>query len=132
MITVTFMAEGESLETNLLWTGSAFEVEIGHARRDAYECAPPHRVRLSNRLQGVGQDAARYRSGIMAGPAVSGLAGDLHDASSVDADRRQDPAVADTLAQSFMAGHALRDRTRPDHFTHAVWRKDVPNRLRFH
>jgi len=31
----------------------------------------------------------------MAGPAVSGLAGDLHDTSSVDADRRQDPAIAD-------------------------------------
>jgi len=27
--------------------------------------------------------------------------GDLRDASSVDADRRQDPAVADTLAQSW-------------------------------
>jgi len=34
----------------------------------------------------------------MAGPAVSGLAGDLYDISTVDADRRQDPPVADTLA----------------------------------
>ena len=39
----------------------------------------------------------------MAGPVVVGLAGDLHDASSLDADRGQDPAVADALAQSFVA-----------------------------
>jgi predicted dithiol-disulfide oxidoreductase (DUF899 family) len=53
----------------------------------------------------------------MAGPAVSGLAGDLRDASSVDADCGQDPAVADALAQSFVAGPALRDRARPDTVT---------------
>jgi hypothetical protein len=73
-----------------------------------------YRVRLSDRLPGVWHDPARSRSGIMAGPAISGLAGDLHDASSADADRGQDPAVAGALAQSFVAGPALRDRARPD------------------
>jgi Family of unknown function (DUF5996) len=77
----------------------------------------PYRVRLSDLLHRVWHDAARYRSGIMAGAAVSGLVGGLHDASSVDADRGQGPAVADALAQSFVAGPALRDRARPDHLT---------------
>ena len=60
------------------------------------------------------------------------LARHLRDAASVDPDRRQDPAGALALAESFLARRALCHRARPDHLADPRRHQDLPDRLRLH
>ena len=56
----------------------------------------------------------------------------LRDPAPVDADRRQDPARADAVAQSFLACPAVRHRARADHVADSVRRANLRDRVRFH
>src|SRR5437667_387225 len=64
--------------------------------------------------------------------ALCGLERHARHAASVDADRRQDTADADAVAEPFLARGAVRDRAWPDDLAHALSRTRVPDRFRLH
>src|SRR5437764_3031580 len=84
------------------------------------------------RTAGAGHDDVVERRRTVAGAALRSLEGHARYPASVDADRRQDPADANTLAQPFLARGAVCDRARPDHLAHSLSRARVPDRLRLH
>src|SRR3984957_3255969 len=68
----------------------------------------------------------------MAGVGVRRIAGNARHAASVDADHRQDPADADTLAESQLARAALRHLERADHIAYSLWIPLLRHSIRFH
>src|SRR5438874_1103690 len=84
------------------------------------------------RTAGAGHDDVVERRGTMAGAALRSLEGHARYPASVDADRRQDPADADALAQPFLARGAVCDGARPHDLGDSLSRARVPDRLRLH
>src|SRR5262245_3734279 len=68
-----------------------------------------------------------HRGG-MAESAARSMEGYLRDAASLVADRREDSADAQSVAQPLVARDALRDRARPDDFSDVGRRAHVPDR----
>ena len=58
------------------------------------------------------------------------LEGYLRHAAALDADRRQDTARADPVAQPLLACRSLCNAARPDHVGNSLWRSQLPARLR--
>ena len=68
----------------------------------------------------------------LARSALSGLARDGRDLAALDADRRQGPADADAVGESWLAGSALRDGARARHLADSGRRRDPRARVRLH
>src|SRR6185503_3930195 len=67
-----------------------------------------------------GSDAVQDRN--LAGTAICSLEGHLRHAPALDADRRQNTARADPVAQSLLARRSLRNPAWADHVGDSLWR----------
>ena len=102
--------------TRLIWTQGAAVVLLTFAgTADPYGTQTWGRGHQPGSVLGGQYDAARNRSGFMAGSALFGLAGSPRNTAPLDADGRQDAAGPRPGRQPLVARPPVPDRPRADH-----------------